>query len=212
MTIPRRTAEERFERLTRRQPDPQCDLWIGGLASSGYPNFWWNGTTWPAYRAAWMLFVGPIPKGLVVRHKCRTPRCVKLTHLELGTHAENERDKDRDGTKPRGERHHQAKLTTADVLEAQQLYLNGLSFLEIAPRFNVHPDTLYRAVAKNNWSHLPRVQARGRGPRKGHAFHKVSPEQVSEMRRLVAMGVPVLRVARQMKVSQQTVRNHLRDD
>jgi len=52
-----------------------------------------------AQRAAWLLFIGPIPKGLYVLHKCKKqPNCVNLNHLYLGTHADNMHDVKKDRT------------------------------------------------------------------------------------------------------------------
>ena len=36
--------------------------------------------------------MGPIKRGLVVRHKCDNRLCYRLSHLELGTIADNNRD------------------------------------------------------------------------------------------------------------------------
>ena len=45
-----------------------------------------------AHRWVWEAVNGPIPKGLVVRHKCDNRLCFRLSHLELGTVADNNRD------------------------------------------------------------------------------------------------------------------------
>lgn len=37
-------------------------------------------------------FVGPIPDGMVIRHKCDNPPCSNPDHLELGTKADNTQD------------------------------------------------------------------------------------------------------------------------
>jgi HNH endonuclease len=61
----------------------------GGLP---YGQFYLDGTTHPAHRAAWMLFVGPIPAGLHIDHyKCRNTLCVNPEHLDPVTNKENSR-------------------------------------------------------------------------------------------------------------------------
>ena len=45
-----------------------------------------------AHRVAWTLANGPVPAGLCVCHTCDVPACVEVSHLFLGTKADNNRD------------------------------------------------------------------------------------------------------------------------
>jgi HNH endonuclease len=75
--------------------------WLGAIdgrndSSGGYGRFQAGrreeAVITTAHRFAWTLKHGPVPEGLVVRHRCDEPLCVALDHLELGTSAENNRD------------------------------------------------------------------------------------------------------------------------
>ena len=44
-----------------------------------------------AHRVAWVLKHGPVPDGLELDHLCRNHACVRPSHLEPVTHAENVR-------------------------------------------------------------------------------------------------------------------------
>lgn len=68
-----------------------CWLWRGERI--GYHHISWaEFYNVPVHRIAYTLTYGPIPPGLVVRHRCDNPPCVRPDHLELGTHSDNIRD------------------------------------------------------------------------------------------------------------------------
>ena len=81
-----KTPEQRF--LEKIEKTETCWLWKAH-AYKGYGVFSLNGKQVGAHRAAYTLFVGPIPEGLQIDHLCRVPMCVNPDHLEPVTPAEN---------------------------------------------------------------------------------------------------------------------------
>ena len=90
-----------------------CRLWQGAIDRDGYGVLTGRGTWIPdgsghgsnadrvgtnhhrklrAHRWVWEMANGPIPPGMVIRHKCDNRLCFRLSHLELGTVAENNAD------------------------------------------------------------------------------------------------------------------------
>ena len=75
--------------------------WLGAIdgaadRSGGYGRFQAGCgdtlVTTTAHRYAWTLEHGPIPAGLVVRHRCDEPLCTAAQDLDLGTYADNRWD------------------------------------------------------------------------------------------------------------------------
>lgn len=138
-----------------------------------------------AHRVAYELANGPIPDGMLVCHRCDNPRCVRPSHLFLGTAADNSADmvsKDRQvrgdlhhfrrdpSTRPtgdrngsrrhperrrRGEEGPNAKLTAEQVREIRTLASSGLGARPIAERFGVSRTLVRLIVARRTWRHVP---------------------------------------------------------
>lgn len=94
---PRMTFEERYAKYAFPEPNSGCFIWMGFLDKNGYGRmgvgYSVDGNRRPAWahRAAYEYFVGPVPEGMELDHKCRVTCCVNPDHLEPVTHQENVR-------------------------------------------------------------------------------------------------------------------------
>lgn len=98
---PRVYVDRRVEDYPAPTPQPTpCRLWQGALDRYGYGVLSGRGKNVSknhqpriyAHRWVWEAVNGPIIEGLVVRHKCDNRLCYRISHLELGTVADNNRD------------------------------------------------------------------------------------------------------------------------
>lgn len=87
------TQESRFWRQVRKADGDACWEWQGPLDRYGYGNIRYNGRTIGAHRASWEIAHGRrADRKLVICHGCDNPRCVRASHLTLGTKAQNTRE------------------------------------------------------------------------------------------------------------------------
>lgn len=134
-----------------------CIEWDGVLSHNGYglvsvkePAGWQSRRV---HRLVWAEVYGPIPKGMLVLHRCDNPPCFNVDHLFLGTTADNMRDRDAKGRNARGETHHH-KLSAVDVWTIRDRLAQGDIAERIAKDFSVSPNMVANIKYGRAWASL----------------------------------------------------------
>ncbi len=131
------------------EPNTGCWLWTGSIyGSGGYGVFYGNKRTYGAHRFAFELYIGPIPSGLSVCHKCDNKLCVNPDHLFLGTQSDNNMDKAKKG------RTGVAKLVASQVKEIKYLLNQKVDLHEIAKKYGVRSLVIHRIKWGDTWTHV----------------------------------------------------------
>lgn len=135
--------EARFWSKVKVAEGDGCWEWAGSLTMGGYGDL--NLTLASerlAHRFAYRLVHGPIPAGSVVRHECDNPRCVRVSHLRLGSQADNIADKVDRGRQAKGARNGSAKLTDEQYAEMVARVSDGERQVDIARSLGVTPQAV----------------------------------------------------------------------
>ena len=86
-------AAERFDAAYVPVPWTGCWLWINSGIQGGYGRIKISGKNILAHRYSYERFVGPIPTGTLVCHRCDVPPCVNPDYLFLGDDMANSVEK-----------------------------------------------------------------------------------------------------------------------
>jgi hypothetical protein len=160
---PKYTAKSLWEKV-KKGGNEECWPWLGFCNDQGYGRVWINGRGYYAHRVIYQLAnPGTIrrssPKNKnaygFLRHKCDNPVCCNPLHLEIGTHADNMRDKVERGRSkwfdssidsPR------AKLTAAQVLEIRGQPKE--SRLKLAAKYGVSIQTIKAVRSRRHYADI----------------------------------------------------------
>lgn len=127
-----------------------------------------------AHRVSYAQFIGEIPLGMFVCHRCDNPSCVNPEHLFLGTTSDNMRDSSSKGRhkhqkhpevsifnkkgplpwRAYGEGHGMATLDTKTVLKIKSLCDSGMPACKVARIFGRASSTVKRIRSGTTWKHL----------------------------------------------------------
>lgn len=142
-----------------RKSDGGCWLWMRWCLPRGYGMSYCleRKVKVLAHRHSWELSRGPIPKGMCVCHHCDNPRCVRPSHLFIGTRKDNMQDcksKGRTwrGGATRGEQHPFRKLTEKTV---RAIRLDKTtSSNSLAKKLGVTHRTILLVRKMETWRHI----------------------------------------------------------
>ena len=107
-----------------------------------------------AHRLSYQIYVGEIPEGYEICHKCDNPSCINPDHLFAGTRQDNIDDRERKhrNVVKIGEEQPRAKLTKKDVKNARYEHaFLGATIKGLARRYGVCAKTMQRAINGETW-------------------------------------------------------------
>jgi hypothetical protein len=166
--IPKEVVEAaaRFWAKVAQASNGECWQWVASKNHDGYGQFGLKGRSVRSHRIAYILANGLIPDGMFVCHRCDNPSCCNPAHLFIGTCADNNSDKLAKGrnvppppnstkTRRRGEKHHLAKLSEADVMEIRRRASLGETGTALGKEFGIGQQQASRLIKGKSWEHLP---------------------------------------------------------
>jgi len=127
--------------------DSGCWEWLGGKSLEGYGLFYKGKVHMEAHRYSYETFIGPIPKGVLVLHKCDNLGCVNPDHLYLGTQSDNINQSSHRGRLYMGSR--RVLTEQRDIDAMKRLYNNKVSPTDIIDAFGVSLSTFYRLIKQS---------------------------------------------------------------
>lgn len=139
--------------LSKVTKTDSCWLWNNSLDRDGYGTISISNFRLKAHRASYLFFVGELEEGKFVCHTCDNPRCVNPKHLFLGTHLDNERDKDLKGRRPVSNTGRVTDLTDEDIVAIREQFdqLSGTNLDRhriLAQQFQCSVRSIERIVAR----------------------------------------------------------------
>mgnify|MGYP000103149498 CR=1 FL=1 len=137
-----------------------CWQWIASIGSHGYGQISTrSGPPALAHRYSYELFVGEIPEGSVVCHKCDNRKCVNPEHLFVGTQRDNIMDMIKKNrarySSQRGEKNPSAKLSAKQALE---IFRSDKRGADLAREYGVTPTMISKIRRGKSWTHVTALE------------------------------------------------------
>jgi HNH endonuclease len=198
MIVRRRTTPmARIEANSTPIPESGCFVFLGCLSHDGYGKIGIDGRTQYVHRVAYEHFIGPIPDGADLDHKCRVRSCWNPQHLDPVTRSENLRRGDGKKGSIAFWRAHDADLC--------DMVASGLTRREAANRLGVSRHAIQRRarVLEISFRAAPLVIPRKQGEDTGNA--KLTNQQVIEICRRLDNGERITDLAPEYNVTIPTL-------
>jgi DNA invertase Pin-like site-specific DNA recombinase len=163
-----------------------------------------------AHRYSYKLYVGDIPDGMMVLHRCDNPACVNPHHLELGTAKDNIQQAARRGRLNKrmaaaGELNGWSKLSDEQVKEIRLLRESGMSSDELSLTYGVTPGHINKICRGGSRVFKPGASSFRQDTRSkkiGDARRKVTPEMKAQIKSLSESGKTHQQIAEAVGLTQ----------
>lgn len=182
-----------FWSLVERGDGDSCWAWTGGSSTQmHYGSMSVNGSSEYAHRLSWEIATGFHPGSQCVLHKCDNPKCIRPSHLFLGSRQDNIADKVAKGRQPHGSRVGGAKLSDEIVSRILTAFsTKDTGALELSREYGVQESTLRSILRGETWIHVP-------GPRLSAAeivaigkLNRVKARRLKRLGRLIDIQPPL---------------------
>lgn len=143
-----------LELKAKRDPVSGCWNWQRSKDACGYGTIHnrLTGTsrTLKAHRVSYTEYIGEIPDGMILCHRCDNPPCINPEHLFLGTDADNCADRSQKNRTARGSKIW-GKLTEESV---RAIRADTRTIRLIARQYHVHHSTVSGIRRRALWKHV----------------------------------------------------------
>jgi hypothetical protein len=152
------TLKEKLENRLEKQSSG-CWLWTGYVnKGNGYGVLSHEGKPETVHRLSYQCYVGDIPPGMFVLHKCDVRACFNPDHLMVGTHLDNMADMRAKRRYPLGDQHYNTKVSDASVEEIKTRKRAGERADKLAAEYGVSKYTIWGIVSGKWRKELPAIK------------------------------------------------------
>ena len=146
----------RFHEKWTRNPDNGCWEWTASLNSNGYGQIKRPGERrqFIAPRLSYMIHYGDIPEGMYVLHTCDNRKCVKPTHLFLGSADDNAKDMKSKSRHTHGITGHDHKIDDDIARYIHKMAGEGVAQSEIGRIVGLSQSTVWKILTGQRWKHI----------------------------------------------------------